>query len=161
VEGRSRCGRHERAVSASDLIASVCALTMRRPDLHGPSERPRIRQGQQVCGQSRDWHRYEERTDRIDMSPRGLPMDEPRHVPSHQTAIAHSGGQVGLGQAVPRLEDERLLRGGSRFVSDLIATSKALHVKVVRSPMPTRAFSPSLISQSRTSHGKEARFDLT
>src|SRR6266545_8430479 len=61
-------------------------------------------------------------------------MDEPRHVPSHPTATAHSGGQVGLGQGVPRLEDERFLRGGSRFVSDLIATSKALHVKVVRSP---------------------------
>src|SRR5262249_37182459 len=31
-------------------------------------------------------------------------------------------------------EDERLLRGGGRYVSDLIATSSALHVKVLRSP---------------------------
>lgn len=60
-------------------------------------------------------------------------MDEPRHVPSHP-AVNHDGRRVGLGQGVPRLEDERFLRGGSRFVSDLIATSKALHVKVVRSP---------------------------
>jgi carbon-monoxide dehydrogenase large subunit len=41
---------------------------------------------------------------------------------------------AGMGARIPRLEDERLLRGGSRYVSDLIATSKALRVKVLRSP---------------------------
>jgi CO/xanthine dehydrogenase Mo-binding subunit len=35
---------------------------------------------------------------------------------------------------VLRVEDERLLRGGSRYVSDLIATSTALRLKVLRSP---------------------------
>jgi carbon-monoxide dehydrogenase large subunit len=35
---------------------------------------------------------------------------------------------------VARLEDERLLRGGGRYVSDLIATSSALCVRVLRSP---------------------------
>src|SRR5262245_54362406 len=43
-------------------------------------------------------------------------------------------GSVSINRAVPRLEDERLLRGGSRYVSDLIATSKALRVAVLRSP---------------------------
>src|SRR5215475_1243007 len=41
---------------------------------------------------------------------------------------------VGIGRAVARLEDERLLRGGGRYVSDLIATSKGLRVKMLRSP---------------------------
>src|SRR5262245_15895309 len=41
---------------------------------------------------------------------------------------------VGIGRPVPRLEDERLLRGNGRYVSDLIATSRALRVKVLRSP---------------------------
>src|SRR5215510_9247341 len=44
------------------------------------------------------------------------------------------GGNFGIGQSVPRVEDERLLRGGSRYVSDLIASSSALRVKVLRSP---------------------------
>src|SRR6266702_2804970 len=39
-----------------------------------------------------------------------------------------------VGRPVRRLEDERLLRGGSRYVSDLIATSDALRVKILRSP---------------------------
>src|SRR5215813_1107957 len=39
-----------------------------------------------------------------------------------------------VGRPVPRLEDERLLRGGSCYVSDLIARSKALRVAVLRSP---------------------------
>src|SRR5215468_4160043 len=39
-----------------------------------------------------------------------------------------------VGRPVPRLEDERLLRGGGRYVSDFIATSKALRVAVLRSP---------------------------
>ena len=38
-----------------------------------------------------------------------------------------------VGRPVRRLEDERLLRGGSRYVSDLIAKSDALRVKVLRS----------------------------
>jgi carbon-monoxide dehydrogenase large subunit len=40
-----------------------------------------------------------------------------------------------IGEPVRRLEDERLLRGGSRYVSDLIARSGALRVKVLRSPL--------------------------
>src|SRR5262245_1767472 len=40
----------------------------------------------------------------------------------------------GIGSSVARLEDERLLRGGGRYVSDLIATASALHLKVLRSP---------------------------
>src|SRR5499427_7070310 len=39
-----------------------------------------------------------------------------------------------ISRPLPRLEDERLLRGGGRYVSDLIATSKALRVAVLRSP---------------------------
>jgi carbon-monoxide dehydrogenase large subunit len=55
-----------------------------------------------------------------------------RHVSSQHPAL---GSQpVGIGARIPRLEDERLLRGGSRYVSDLIATSTALRVKVLRSP---------------------------
>src|SRR5262245_2897100 len=44
------------------------------------------------------------------------------------------GGSFGIGRSVLRVEDERLLRGGSRYVSDLIASSGALRVKVLRSP---------------------------
>jgi carbon-monoxide dehydrogenase large subunit len=44
------------------------------------------------------------------------------------------GSGNGIGSSVTRLEDERLLRGGGRYVSDLIATSPALRVKVLRSP---------------------------
>src|SRR5262245_62669644 len=44
------------------------------------------------------------------------------------------GEMSGIGRPVPRLEDDRLLRGGGRYVSDLIATSNALRVKVLRSP---------------------------
>src|SRR5262245_45079485 len=39
----------------------------------------------------------------------------------------------GIGHRLPRLEDERLLRGGGRFISDLIATSAVLRVKFLRS----------------------------
>src|SRR5262249_30966464 len=45
-----------------------------------------------------------------------------------------ASGSVSINRPVPRLEDERLLRGGGRYVSDLIATSKALRVAVLRSP---------------------------
>src|SRR5262245_27411042 len=44
------------------------------------------------------------------------------------------GGNVGIGRPVPRVEDERLLRGASRYVSDLVASSGALRVMVLRSP---------------------------
>src|SRR5215475_6398975 len=44
------------------------------------------------------------------------------------------GRNAGIGGSVPRVEDERLLRGGGRYVSDLIASSSALRVKVLRSP---------------------------
>jgi aerobic carbon-monoxide dehydrogenase large subunit len=45
-----------------------------------------------------------------------------------------TGEGPNVGRPVRRLEDERLLRGGSRYVSDLIAKSDALRVKVLRSP---------------------------
>src|SRR6266536_569630 len=60
-------------------------------------------------------------------------MDQSSRLPSYRQKATGSDG-VSIGQPVPRLEDERLLRGGSRYVSDLIATSRALHVKVLRSP---------------------------
>ncbi len=40
----------------------------------------------------------------------------------------------GVGRSIARLEDERLLRGGGRYVSDLVAASNALRMKVLRSP---------------------------
>ena len=45
-----------------------------------------------------------------------------------------AGEGPSVGRPARRLEDERLLRGGSRYVSDLIATSDALRVKILRSP---------------------------
>jgi aerobic carbon-monoxide dehydrogenase large subunit len=56
------------------------------------------------------------------------------HLPSPTPAGTDSGGRVGIGRPAARLEDERLLRGSGRYVSDLIATSDALRVKVLRSP---------------------------
>jgi aerobic carbon-monoxide dehydrogenase large subunit len=53
--------------------------------------------------------------------------------PEPPAAKKGSGRADPIGQPVLRLEDERLLRGGSRYVSDLIATSRALRVKVLRS----------------------------
>lgn len=61
-------------------------------------------------------------------------MDQPRHMPPHPPATAASSARAGIGDRLPRLEDERFLRGGGRYVSDLIATSRALRVKVLRSP---------------------------
>src|SRR5262245_49848774 len=52
--------------------------------------------------------------------------------PLHSSTTAPGGGSIG--RPIPRLEDERLLRGGSRYVSDLIATSNALRIGVLRSP---------------------------
>ena len=54
--------------------------------------------------------------------------------PSGLPSSVDGGGNFGVGRPVLRVEDERLLRGGSRYVSDLIATSGALRVKVLRSP---------------------------
>jgi aerobic carbon-monoxide dehydrogenase large subunit len=59
-----------------------------------------------------------------------------KHLSSHLSLGANNGGSVGIGRPVERLEDERLLRGCSRYISDLIATSGALRVKVLRSPHP-------------------------
>ena len=42
-------------------------------------------------------------------------------------------GEFALGQAVPRFEDLRLLRGGGRYVSDMVLPYMA-HGCVVRSP---------------------------
>src|SRR5262245_32817103 len=58
-------------------------------------------------------------------------MDQSSHLSSKRPPTTDN---VGIGCAVARLEDERLLRGGGRYVSDLIATSRALRVKVLRSP---------------------------
>src|SRR5215468_1101429 len=44
------------------------------------------------------------------------------------------GSGFSIGSPLARLEDERLLRGGGRYVSDLIATASTLHLKVLRSP---------------------------
>jgi carbon-monoxide dehydrogenase large subunit len=57
-----------------------------------------------------------------------------RDSPSRPLAGAKNGGSLGIGRPVARLEDERLLRGRSRYISDLIATSGALRIKVLRSP---------------------------
>jgi CO/xanthine dehydrogenase Mo-binding subunit len=56
------------------------------------------------------------------------------HLPSPTPAGADSGRSVGIGHPAARLEDERLLRGSGRYVSDLITTSDAVRVKVLRSP---------------------------
>jgi aerobic carbon-monoxide dehydrogenase large subunit len=58
-------------------------------------------------------------------------MDQSSLLPSNRPSTTDN---VGIGRAVARLEDERLLRGGGHYVSDLIATSRALRVKVLRSP---------------------------
>ena len=58
-------------------------------------------------------------------------MDQSSHLSLHGPTAADDGG---IGHPIARLEDERLLRGGSRYVSDLIASSKPLRVKVLRSP---------------------------
>src|SRR5262245_23742722 len=55
-------------------------------------------------------------------------------VPAQPPAGAGGGGSTGIGRPVARLEDEHFLRGGGRYVSDLIAASDALRVKVLRSP---------------------------
>jgi carbon-monoxide dehydrogenase large subunit len=57
-------------------------------------------------------------------------MDNPKNLDSYPP----SPKGPSMGRSVRRLEDERLLRGGSRYISDLIAKSDALRVKVLRSP---------------------------
>lgn len=57
---------------------------------------------------------------------------ESKDTRSHAT-VSHDKTDL-IGRAIPRVEDERLLRGDSRYVSDLIANSGALHVKLLRSP---------------------------
>jgi aerobic carbon-monoxide dehydrogenase large subunit len=61
-------------------------------------------------------------------------MQRSKYWPLHPPTTAGGSGSVSIGRPVPRLEDERLLRGGGRYISDLIATSKALRIKVLRSP---------------------------
>jgi carbon-monoxide dehydrogenase large subunit len=58
-------------------------------------------------------------------------MEQARPSSRHPDAAPHGDS---IGRPIPRLEDERLLRGNGRYVSDLIATSRALRVKVLRSP---------------------------
>ncbi|MEI9406444.1 xanthine dehydrogenase family protein molybdopterin-binding subunit [Mesorhizobium argentiipisi] len=58
-------------------------------------------------------------------------MDNQARKPDLHSPVAEGPS---VGRPVRRLEDERLLRGGSRYVSDLIATSDALRVKILRSP---------------------------
>lgn len=60
-------------------------------------------------------------------------MSDGSQSPLPDPASMRAAG-VAIGQPMPRLEDERLLRGGGRYVSDLIAASHALRVKVLRSP---------------------------
>src|SRR5262245_7082661 len=52
---------------------------------------------------------------------------------SDPTSSARGGGTMWIGRPVVRVEDERLLRGAGRYVSDLIAVSTALRIKVLRS----------------------------
>src|SRR5215831_13877535 len=52
--------------------------------------------------------------------------------PLHSSTTAPGGGSIG--RPIPRLEDERLLRGGSCYVSDLIATSNALRIGAALAP---------------------------
>jgi aerobic carbon-monoxide dehydrogenase large subunit len=59
-------------------------------------------------------------------------MDQHTQPPLHSSTTAPGGDSIG--RPLPRLEDERFLRGGSRYVSDLIATSNALRIAVLRSP---------------------------
>src|SRR5262249_18603577 len=61
-------------------------------------------------------------------------VGQSRHLPSSTPAGSDSSRSVGIGRPAARLEDERLLRGSGRYVSDLITTSDALRVKVLRSP---------------------------
>lgn len=54
---------------------------------------------------------------------------------------------------MPRLEDDRLLRGGGRYVSDIIAPSDALHVAILRSPYAHAQISAIDTSAARAMSG--------
>jgi carbon-monoxide dehydrogenase large subunit len=60
-------------------------------------------------------------------------MVTPTPATNEESATASESG-AGIGHPLRRLEDDRLLRGHTRYVSDLIATSHALHVRLLRSP---------------------------
>jgi carbon-monoxide dehydrogenase large subunit len=74
-------------------------------------------------------------------------------MPPHPPVTAASDARAGIGDRLPRIEDERFLRGGSRYVSDLIATSKALRVKVLRSPHPHARIVAVDAAEARTLSG--------
>src|SRR5215831_19426049 len=60
--------------------------------------------------------------------------DQSNPLSSDPPSRPNARESFGIGRPVLRVEDERLLRGGGRYVSDLIATSSALRMKVLRSP---------------------------
>src|SRR5262245_4095989 len=60
-------------------------------------------------------------------------MDGHSKSPPSRPPSSDGGVNFSIGRPVLRVEDERLLRGGGRYVSDLIAVSRALRVKVLRS----------------------------
>ena len=80
-------------------------------------------------------------------------MIDSRHVPGQSPATPPRGERAGIGDRLPRLEDERFLRGGGRYVSDLIATSRALRVRVLRSPHPHARIVTVDASSARTLRG--------
>lgn len=49
-------------------------------------------------------------------------------------STAQAGVDSPIGRPMARLEDERFLRGGGRYVTDLVARAGAMHVAVLRSP---------------------------
>ena len=51
-------------------------------------------------------------------------------------------GQFGIGQAVTRIEDHRLLTGGGRYTDDISLDGQA-YAFILRSPMPTLKLAPS------------------
>ncbi|MFB3128949.1 MAG: hypothetical protein ACE1Y7_04495, partial [Lysobacteraceae bacterium] len=56
-----------------------------------------------------------------------------RRVGSDLVAATAGAGAL-IGQPVQRVEDARLVRGQSRYVSDLAAGADTLHMAIVRSP---------------------------
>src|SRR5262249_19162325 len=67
--------------------------------------------------------------------------------PSDSPWSAPGDGNFCIGRSMLRVEDERLLRGGGCSVSDLIATSTALRLKVLRS---SHAHAPLLAIDARS-----------
>ena len=63
------------------------------------------------------------------------PMSEHEMQQPIGSNVAQSPSHTKLiGQPLPRVEDERLLRGKSRFVSDIAAGMNTLEVMILRSP---------------------------